>query len=485
MLKTLIGDKAFFDGMAIYFERHDGEAATVEQFLAAMAEASGRDLSQFFIWYTQSGTPELAVSGTYRAATRRYELHIAQTCPPTADDGDKKPLHIPLRLGLIGADGEDIPLSLKNGATLNGDVIELSEPEHHFVFENVPARPVLSLNRGFSAPVRISADRHENDLLRQMASDSDPFNRWEAGQVYGARLLKSLVAAVRSGEPLRTGAGLGDALRACLDDRTLEPAFVAQMLQLPGEADLALEIGTDVDPGAIHVAREHLRMTIGQALHDEMVALHDHFSSSGPYAPDAASAGERSLRAMALSYLVAADPVKGAKRAFAQYSSAGNMTDIMAALSVLATAECPERTTALADFYERWKDDHLVVDKWLALQAGAPFAHTPDAVRQLMRHDSFSLSNPNKVRALVGTFAAANPVAFNAPGGEGYGLVADVVLALDPVNPQVAARLSGAFRNWRILEPTRRANAETAMQRIAAAADLSRDTTEIISKMLQ
>ncbi len=484
MLKLLIGDAAFFTGMDLYFERHDGEAATVEQFIAAMADASARDLDPFMQWYAQAGTPEIVVSEKYSPAKKTYRLHLVQTCAPTPGQANKKPLPIPLTLGLMNAAGDDLPLTLEGQGPMDRPVIELSEAEQTLTFTGIEEKPVLSLNRNFSAPVTIRANRAEKTLLFAMAHDSDPFNRWEAGQIHATKLLVSMVEAVRAKKPPRRGADLARALGASLKSDQLEPAFIALMLQLPGEADLAREIASDVDPGAIHTAREALRATIGQQLRGDLEAVYGKLQVPGPYNPDARSAGKRALRATVLSYLAAADPKDGARRALAQYETAQNMTDAMAALLVLSRLDCPQRPKALSAFYERWRDDHLVIDKWLSLQAAAPFAYTPDTVRRLMDHESFALANPNKVRALIGVFATANPVAFNAPGGEGYTLVADVILKLDPMNPQVAARLAGAFRNWRILEPRRRARARTALKKIAAQKWLSRDTFEIVTKTL-
>jgi aminopeptidase N len=328
----------------------------------------------------------------------------------------------------------------------------------------------------------LTSNLGDDDHLFLMANDGDPFNRWESCQTYAGKRLLECVDDAQQNRPLRTDAQLADALGSCLTDDALEPAFVSLMITLPAESDLAARIGSNVDPWAIHTAREHLKRYLAQQLTSELAETYARLTTDKAYAPDAKDAGERSLRNSVLALLTCAD---GPELAFEQFRGAGNMTDTMGALTVLAATDAPEREQALAAFYERNASDHLLVDKWFALSAIAPFPDKMSEIRTLTDHPAFSLKTPNKVRALVGTFSMANPVCFNHEDGSGYRFLADVVLALDPINPQVAARLSAAFKSWRALEPGRRDLARTEIERIQARNDLSRDTFEIVSKTLQ
>jgi aminopeptidase N len=484
MLKTLLGPEKFRAGMDLYFARHDGEAATVEHFVACFAEAGGRNLDQFMLWYSQAGTPELVVNGTYQAGKRTYRLEVAQTVPPTPGHPSKEPMVIPLAIGLVGRDGADIALKLADGRRLERGILPVTQSTQTFDFTDVDQAPVPSLNRGFSAPVRLVANLGADDLRFLAAHDNDPFNRWQAVQVLATRLLVDNVAALRAGSAARDDAGFLAALGAILADPRLEPAFVAQVLTPPGEADIAREIGRDIDPDAIFAARSALRAAIGAhlgaALSDRYQALGD----SGPYRPDAAGAGRRALRNVCLDLLMAAEQPGAVALAAEQYQSADNMTDRLAALATLSLRDVPQRADVLADFHARHGHDPLIVDKWLSLQAAIPEEATLDRVKALTQHAAFSMANPNRVRALIGAFAMANQSQFNRPDGGGYGFLVDTVLALDPKNPQVAARLISALKSWRVLEPARRALAQAALRRVAAAPALSRDVHDITTRAL-
>ena len=482
MLKVLLGPKAFRAGMDLYFARHDGQAATIEQFVQCFADASGRDLAQFMRWYTQAGTPEVMISTNYDPKTKVYQLDIAQTVPPTPGQTVKEPLVIPLALGLLGRDGRDLPLNAEK--PIEHGVLTLTNSTDTVVFMGIEERPVLSINRGFSTPVKISANISADELRFLAAHDSDPFNRWQALQTLATKLLVDNVAALRAGDEARADEGLLDAYAAILADRTLEPAFVALALTPPSEADIAREIGRDVDPDAIFKARAGLRALIGLHLNAPLTEAYRRMNSRGRYRPDARSAGRRSLRNVALDLLAATGSARALKRAARQYAAADNMTDRMAALSTLALHDVPQRAAALEDFYHRFENDPLVIDKWLALQAAIPEAATLDRVRALTKHPAFSFSNPNRIRSLIGAFAQANATQFNRADGQGYDFLADTVLALDPKNPQVAARLLSAFKSWRALEPSRRARAEAALRRVDAAPALSRDVQDIVQRTL-
>jgi aminopeptidase N len=483
MLKTMLGPAGFRQGMDLYFSRHDGHAATVDQFIQCFADANSIDLTQFMRWYAQAGTPEVMASGSYDAKAQSYRLEVAQAVPPTPGQPAKEPMVIPLAIGLVGPDGRDMSLSLGDGRPVVRGVLTLTQPAHTFEFTGVTTRPVLSLNRAFSAPVKVTSNVSPEDLKFLAAHDSDPFNRWQSVQSLANALLVDNVAAIRDGGTVREDEGLIGALAAIMADEALEPAFVALMLAMPSEADIARDIGRDVDPEAIFAARSRLRTTIGSRLGPALRETYRRMQDDGPYSPDAASAGRRALKNACLDLLAAAG-TSAIATAARQYHQAGNMTDRMAALATLSFHAVPERQAAIDDFYRRYAGDPLIIDKWLSLQAAIPEAATLDRVRALTRHPAFSLGNPNRVRALIGGFAQANPTQFNRLDGTGYHFVAETVLALDPKNPQVAARMTTAFRSWRALEPVRRGHAEAALRRIAAAPTLSRDLKDIAARSL-
>jgi aminopeptidase N len=388
---------------------------------------------------------------------------------------------IPLALGLVDADGRDLPLRTEAGPVERG-VLVICKPAESFTFTGIAERPALSLNRGFAAPIKVTANAGAQEQKFLAARDPDPFNRWQAVQSLASALLVDAATGRPGAAPAE--AGFIDALGAILADAALEPAFVAQALAVPSEADVARDIGRDVDPDAVLRARTALRAAIGARLGDELHALFRRMSDNAPYSPDAASAGRRALKNACLDLIAADGGDAGVALAARQYAAADNMTDRMAALATLSLHDRPERTDALADFYRRYESDPLVIDKWFALQATIPEAATLERVRKLTAHPAFSFSNPNRVRALIGAFAQANQTQFNRADGQGYDFVADAVLALDPRNPQVAARLLGAFKSWRALESGRRGRAEATLRRVAATADLSRDTADIVRRSL-
>ena len=484
MIKALLGPETFRQGMDLYFTRHDGEAATIEQFVQCFADVSGTDLARFMLWYSQAGTPEVVATGGYDAGARTYRLDVAQTVPPTPGQPSKEPMVIPLAIGLVGRDGRNLPLKLSDGRVIERGVLTLTRPEETFVFGDIGEPPVPSLNRGFSAPIKLVANLSADDLRFLAAHDVDAFNRWQALQTLATRLLLDNVANLRAGKPARRDSGLLDALGAVLGDGTLEPAFIALALTLPGESDLAREIGRDVDPDAIFAARSALRAVVGDHLAGPLFDHYRRLSESRPYTPDAAGAGRRALRNVCLDLLVATGRPDAVSLAAQQYQAADNMTDRMAALSTLSLRDVPERTAALDDFYTRYADDPLIVDKWFTLQATIPEPATLDRIKALTGHAAFSFANPNRVRALIHAFALANPKEFNRTDGAGYDFIADTVLALDRKNPQLAARLLSALKSWRMLEPGRRAMAEKALQRVASAPAPSPDVADIVQRAL-
>jgi len=483
MLKTLLGPGGFRKGMDLYFTRHDGHAATVEQFIQCFADANNTDLTQFMRWYSQAGTPEVAVTGTFDAKAQTYRLDVAQAVPPTPGQPTKEPMVIPLAVGLIGPDGRDMSLSLHDGRPVVRGVLQITQPAQSFEFTGVAERPVLSLNRGFSAPIKVNANITDEDLKFLAAHDCDPFNRWQAVQSLSTALLTANVAALREGKQPREDEGLTAALATILADEALEPAYVAFVLNLPSEADIARDIGRDLDPDAIFSVRARLRGAIGQRLGPALRETYRKMTDDGPYSPDAASAGRRALKNGALELLASAG-ASAIALAARQYHQASNMTDRMAALTTLSLHAVPERQAAIDDFYRRYSANPLIIDKWFSLQAAIPEAATLKRVQALTAHPAFSLGNPNRVRALIGAFAQTNQTQFNRADGAGYDFIADTVLTLDAKNPQVAARLTTAFRSWRALEPVRRGRAEAALRRVAAASTLSRDVSDIVGRSL-
>ncbi len=485
MIHTLIGKTGFRRGMDLYIRRHDNHAATIEDFVAAMQDAGGVDLSQFKRWYEQAGTPEVTIEDRWDAATRSYELTAHQKVPPTPGQPDKSPMLIPLAMGLIGPEGAELPTRLEHeAASRTGTrVLPLAEARQSFVFADVPAPPVPSLLRGFSAPVKLK-DVPIDRLKFLALHDTDPFARWEAGQQVASKILLDRIADHQRGEaPAPLDPDLIAAMRQILADADRDPAFAAEGLTLPSEAFLADQLAI-VDVEAIHTSRQGAHAALGEALAAEFAAAYRDLADAGPYSIDGTSIGRRALRNACLAYLTAADPEKGAALAMAQFEAGQNMTDVLAALTVLVDLDRPERAAALARFYELWSHDNLVTDKWFALQARSSLPQTPDRVRELTRHPAFERKNPNRVRALVGTFAQANQLRFHDASGAGYRLLADEVIALDPLNPTTAARLVQPLGSWRRHEPARQAQMRRELERILATPDLSKNTYEMVSKSL-
>jgi len=409
---------------------------------------------------------------------------VSQVVPSTPDQTKKEPMLIPLKIGLIGANGDELPLKLDGGTTLAEGLLEVTAREQVFEFRDIPSPPVPSLLRGFSAPVRLTMSLDPDQIEFLMMHDGDPFNRWQAAQTYAVNLL---TVAARAGDPElvrgKEAVRLAHALGATARDSALLPAYRAEFLKLPGESDIARELARNVDTDVVHDAREILRAALGTALRETLTELYALTTPSGPYSPDPESAGQRALRSNALDLLVATGEAVEIARAEQHYRTASNMTDAIAALAILSHLQGPARDLALGDFYTRWQDEPLVLDKWFAVQARAAGPGSVKTVRALLSHPKFSLKNPNRIRALIGSFAQGNPTGFNRADGAGYALLADQALEIDRFNPHVAARLLGAFESWRILEPGRRAHAKAVLEGLAAQS-LSTDSYEIVTKTL-
>ncbi len=465
MQHTLLGPDLFRKGMDLYFERHDGQAVTTDDFVAAMQDASGIDLTQFKRWYDQAGTPVLDISGEYDEAAKRYTLTVKQSCPPTPGQPEKLPFHIPFAVGLVGPDGTDFASRL----------VSLKAAEEVIVFEDIPAKPVPSILRGFSAPVIARVPYTEAELAHLMAHDSDAFNRWEAGQrLATGLLLGGTKAAPRS---------FIDAWARVLKDAAQDPAFASEALGLPSETTLAEQMDV-VDPDALHAARNGLRRQLAGALREALLATYRSMTIDAPYSPDSASAGKRSLKNLCLGVLMELDDAEVRALCVKQFETADNMTDAMAALTLLTNTDCPERAPALESFHARWKDEPLVVDKWLAVQATARLPGTLAEVKRLTAHPAFDIKNPNKIYSLIRAFVAANHVRFHAADGGGYAFAADQVIAIDTLNPQVAARVARCFDRWKKFDAGRQAHAKAALERVLGADGLSRDVAEIVGKAL-
>jgi aminopeptidase N len=485
MIHTLIGAHNFRKGIDLYFQRHDGQAVRTEEFVQAMQDASGEDLTQFKRWYDQAGTPVLQVTGHYDALNRNYTLAIHQSCPPTPGQTDKLPFHIPFAVGLVDVDGKDIPLRLIGESQTQGTtrVLSLNHSSQEFTFVDIPAAPVPSLLRGFSAPVNLRFDYSDADLAHLMANDSDAFNRWEAGQRLALNLLLKGITTHRSGKPPQIPDSFARAFAKVLAEAAADPAFAAEALSLPSEAYLAEQMD-EVDPEAIHAVRVALRHHLATQLRKELMAAYAMYTTPGTYSPDAKAAGRRALRNLCLSYLMEIDDPTVRKLCTDQFDTADNMTDSMAALAALANTDCAERAQALERFYAKWKNEALVLDKWFAVQAGSRLPGTLSQVKRLMQHPDFTLKNPNRVRSVVGSFCQGNLRHFHAADGSGYAYAADQVIALDPLNPQIAARLARSFDRWKKFDAGRQRHAKAALGRIRDAAGLSKDTTEVVTRTL-
>jgi aminopeptidase N len=484
MMHTLVGPEKFRAGMDLYFRLHDGQAVTTDALVDAMEQVSGLDLAQFRLWYEQAGTPRLAVADRYDAATRTYELTVTQSCPPTPGQPTKLPMHMPLTVGLVGPQGRDLPLRLQgeNNGRGTSAVLSLRRATEVFRFLDVPARPVPSLGRDFSAPVVIEHPYDAAALQHLLGFDSDPFNRWEAGQRLAMGLLLEGVAAHRAGRPVQFPDYLAQAFGRVLGDAGSDPAFAAEALSLPLEVVIAEQLA-EIDPLAVHQVRFAMRTYLAERLRDAFLRAYETLASTQPYQPDAAGSGRRALRNLSLSFLMDLGEPATRRRCVQQLQGADNMTDALAALTSLANCDAPERRIALDDFYARWQDEPLVVDKWLATEALSRLPGTVDRVRELTRHPAFTLQNPNKVYALLGSFGV-NQANFHAADGSGYRLMTEQALALDAINPQIASRMVRNFERYRRYEPGRRALMRSALEQIAARPALSRETAEVVGKAL-
>ncbi len=483
MYHTLLGEDGFQKGMKRYFERHDGQAVTCDDFLSAMSDANGVDLSHFGRWYGQSGTPELQVSSEYNSDKARFTLHITQNTPPTNDQQDKLALLIPFAVGLLSPTGEEYPLQLlgEESAPATSHLLLLEQEEQSFTFINIPDRPVPSMLRDFSAPVKLHYSYSLSDLSMLMAHDSDAFVRWEAAQLLAQGEILGNQLGQSQAQELQLDQGLIDAFRTLLQDRDTDPALLAEAMILPGEEYLAEQMD-EVDVDGIHAARCYVKRCLADALQALFESRYEELSDAAPYDNSSASMARRSLKNVCLSYLLETEG--GADWAEAQLNSSDNMTDSLAALRGLVWVGAAAAGPALEAFEQRWRNDALVMDKWFVIQATKPDPDTVKIVHALLGHHAFSISNPNKVRSLIGAFAMANPTGFHTVDGAGYRFHADQVIALDVLNPQVAARMAAAFNPWIRYDQSRQALMKAELKRISTVDGLSPDVFEIVSTAL-
>lgn len=481
MLHTLLGPELFRKGSDLYFSRHDGQAVTTDDFVKAMAEVSGRDMSVFLNWYTQAGTPVVEANGDYDAKAKTYRLTLRQSCPATPESRHKAPFHIPVAVGLLDAQGQDMLLA--GGQTTQ--VLELTQREQTFEFTNIESAPVPSLLRGFSAPIKLVYPYSRDELVFLMSHDSDGFNRWEAAQKLGVDILQGLIEDYQQQQPLTLDERLVEAFRVVLEGaEQLDKAMVAKVLMLPSEAYLS-ELSKVIDVDAIHQVRRFAHKALAQALEGEFAAVYQACQSREPYSPDAQSIARRALANLCLGYLLDTGKPEYLEKALTQFEQSDNMTERMAALALVTHSEYSKAAEVILEqFYTRWQSEPLVVNQWLQVQATDPKPDTLQRVVALMQHPAFNIKNPNKVRSLIAGFCGQNPVNFHQADGSGYRFLADQILELNTLNPQIASRLLTPLTRWKRYDSGRQALMKGELQRIMDSAELSRDVYEVVSKSL-
>ena len=486
MIKTIVGDIGFRKGTDLYFDRHDGQAVTTDDFVKAIEDANRVDLTQFKRWYSQAGTPQLNIATEYDSTGQRYTLTINQHCEATPGQRHKEAFHIPVALGLLDKKGNIIQMQLDGEAASNVSetrILSVKESKQQFVFINVPSEPVLSFLRGFSAPVKVNLPRTNKELTFLMANDSDSFCQWDAGQQLLINVLLQLAEKTSKGSALSLPTELVEQFGKLLKRGLSSPALAAKMLELPSENYLAgQKKPADVD--AIHIARSYMKRELALSLKEDFSILYTALNTTDKYQFDAAEMAKRSLKNICLDYLVSTGDPMQAQRCLKQMKQSDNMTDTMSGLAVLVEHQGPEREHALRAFYEQWKGDRQVVDKWLAVQAQSSLKDTLLRVKSLMSHPAFNITNPNNVRSLIGQFCRNNAVNFHAIDGSGYQFLVEQILILDKLNPQIASRQMGAFNSWQQYDKRRQGMMRAALEKIAKQTDLSADVYEIVTKYL-
>lgn len=485
MLHNLVGGEGFRKGTDCYFSRHDGQAVTTEDFVKALEDTNNRDFSQFQNWYNQSGTPLLNFKDDYNEQLQTYTLTITQSSGELESQKNNKPFHVPVEIGLLGSDGCEMQLDISNShiGNVTSAVLEITEPEQTFVFNNIMEKPLPSILRGFSAPVKIHYEYTNEQLAFLMAHDSDEFNRWDASQQLGIKLVLSLIEALKTNSELIVDGFIVNAYKSVLENKELDMALATQLLTLPSENYIADQCDV-VDVDAIYSVRKFVRRQLAEQLEAEFESCYHRNVTHDDYAFNSDAMAQRSLKNLCLSYLAELETEKHLQHCYQQFQTANNMTDQLSALNILANHECEYRQVALDAFYEQWKADNQVVEKWFAIQSGADLPDSLLKVKKLMQHPAFSMSNPNKIRAVIGSFCASNAVSFHAKNGEGYKFLTDQVLTLDKTNPQIAARLLQIMIRWQRYDKSRQALMKQQFERILDTSPLSKDVFEIASRAI-
>ena len=486
MIKTIVGDVGFRKGTDLYFARHDGQAVTTDDFVKAIEDANKVDLTQFKRWYSQAGTPQLNIVTEYDSTGQRYTLTINQQCEATPGQRHKEAFHIPVAVGLLDKKGNVVQMQLDGESAASESetrILSVKENKQQFVFINVPSEPVVSFLRGFSAPVKVNLPRTNNELTFLMANDTDSFCQWDAGQQLLLNILLQLAEKTIKGSALSLPIELVEQFGKLLKRGLSSPALVAKMLILPSESYLAGQ-RKPADVDAIHTARSYMKRELALLLKEDFSILFSALNTTDKYQFDAAEMAKRSLKNICLDYLVATGDPMQVQRCLKQMKQSDNMTDTMSGLTILVDQQGPEREHAIRAFYEQWKHDRQVVDKWLAVQAQSSLKDTLLRVKGLMSHPAFNITNPNNVRSLIGQFCRNNAINFHAIDGSGYQFLVEQILILDKLNPQIASRQLGAFNSWQQYDKKRQGMMKAALEKIAKQTDLSADVYEIVTKYL-
>ncbi len=486
MLQTLFGVDGFRKGMDLYFERFDGQAVTTDDFVQAIADANQFNPTQFKRWYSQAGTPELSFEDHYDYQQKTYTLTVKQICPATPGQPHKEPFYIPLAVGLLNTNGHDFPLQLmddKKQSTQTTRVLSMTQAEQIFIFNNIDARPIPSLLRDFSAPVKINYNYSDADLQFLLAHDSDPFARWNAGQQLSIRIIKRLINDYQQKKPLQLDKGYVEAWRSILNDKSIDKSFTALLLKQPSEMYLT-ELMDTIDVESIVAVRHFIPRELTKQLREEFLQIYHENYNNKPYEYNETAIGERSLKNSCLAYLMTLDDADAQQLALKQLKEANNMTDEIAALYALSNSTTPEREQALQDFYNKWQHDTLVIDKWFSILARSELPDTFIKVKSLLNHPAFNIKNPNKVRALIGAFVNGNMRNFHIAGGEPYQFLADQIIILNKVNPMIAARLIEPFTRWRKFDTQRQTLMKQQLERIKQTPQLTKDIFEVVTKTL-
>ncbi|TXG50537.1 hypothetical protein EZV62_023061 [Acer yangbiense] len=493
MYKTLLGSQGFRKGMDLYFKRHDGQAVTCEDFFAAMRDANDADFANFLLWYSQAGTPLVKVTSSYNAEAHTYSLKFSQEVPPTPGQPAKEPMFIPVAVGLLDSSGKDMALSTvhndgkllslaSNNQPVYSTVLRVTKKEEEFVFSDILEKPIPSLLRGYSAPIRLQSDLSESDLFFLLAHDSDEFNRWEAGQLLARNLMLGLVSDFQQNTPLVLNPKFVHGLRSILCDSSLDKEFIAKAITMPGEGEI-MDMMKVADPDAVHAVRIFIRKQLALELKAELLSTVEKNRSSEEYVYDHPNMARRALKNISLVYLASLEDPEIIELVLQEYKTATNMTDQFAALAAIAQKPGKARDDALDDFYSKWQHDFLVVNKWFALQAMSDIPSNVENVKKLLNHPAFDLRNPNKVYSLIGGFCGS-PVNFHAKDGSGYKFLGEIVVQLDKLNPQVASRMVSAFSRWKRYDETRQNLAKAQLEMIMSTNGLSENVFEIASKSL-